>query len=209
MYYIGDGMMRLNNRRGGVDPVVVFAVAVVVSIAAVVGYYWWRSRIELEKMTLYPQGDGGKCVVIDTRKPREQRIWREGDTTVTETVWYADMYYAVLWFSLEPPIEEKIVLQIKVEGEASTGYVTIHPSRFSDGSPVQWYWFCTALEYMKKDIWYTVELREDGGSVEPEIKSALWVPESHWLNTKPDAIVVGADHTDKPVRVYVRILYRD
>jgi len=212
MYYIGDGMMKLS-RRGGVDPVVVFAVAVVVGIAAVVGYYWWKSRQELERLTFYPSGDGGKCIVIDTeeRKAPGQRIWREKECIVTETVWDSDLkeYRATIWISLEPPLERKIVIQFKVEGEATKGVVKIVPSTFSDYMPVQWYLFDPDLKDIKRGIWYTVELRKDGGSVEPEIPHALSEPQSHYPDRRPDALLVRVYFTDKPVRIYIKILYRD
>jgi len=204
--------MRLD-RRGGVDPVVVFAVVVVVGIAGVVAYYWWKSRIELEKMTLYPQGDGGKCIVIDTkgRKAPGQKIWREEDIIVTETVWWEEVEenYAIIWFYLEPPLERKIIVQFKIEGEATTGDVHIDPRRFSDHKFVQWYCFDTELKDIKKGVWYTVELRKDGGSVEPDIPYALYGPEPHWPDENPDGLTVLVDNTDKTARIYVRILYRD
>jgi len=202
------------NKRSGVDPVVVLAVAVVIGIAAAIGYYWWKSRQELERMTLYPQGDGGKCTVIDTeeRKAPNQKIWREGNTIVTETVWERALkeYTATIWISLEPPLERKIVIQFKIEGEATTGDLVIILKRFSDAKPAQWYWLCTKLERMKKGIWYTVELRRDGGSVEPDIPYALYDPKPHWPKIeKPDALLIYVDEGDKPVRIYVKILYRD
>jgi len=149
--------------------------------------------------------------VIDTRKYPNQKIWRKGNTIVTETVWYETIEenVAMIWFSLEPPLERKIIVQFKIEGEAVEGYVEVGLYTFGDYKPVQWYWLCACPKYIERGIWYTVELRKDGGSVEPEIPYSIYEPEPHYPDRKPDALLVSVDYPDKPIRIYVRILYRD
>jgi len=200
-------MLRLD-RRGGVDPAVVAFIVIIIALAGLVVYTWWYR----EKQAIYPRGDGGRCIVVDSRKYPGQKIWREGDIIVTETVWCAGIKenVAQIWFYLEPPLEKKIVVQFKVEGEAVKGHVQVTLRSFSDYKPVQWYRLDAELKDIKKCVWYTVELRKDGGSVEPEIPvTSIWAPHPHYLDRRPDGLDVSVLYPDKPIRIYVRILYRD